>query len=115
MCRQLVFNGASIVILMLQEELLLTGVMTLAICSLLVTITKSNPQDYVYAAMFMISTTCFLKIQWLVGTVFMTVPLLVTQYWHRTSDVLPSDAETHLVVSWAVGGFMAYLSDTYRR
>ena len=99
----------------MQEELLLTGIMTLAICSLLATITAANPQDYVYAAMFMISTTCFLKIQWLVGTAFMILPLVVTRYWHGNSDILPSDAETHLVVSWAVGGFMAYLSDTYRR
>ncbi len=54
---------------------MLTGIMTLAICSLLATINESNPQDYVYAAMFMISTTCFLKIQWLVGTSFMMLPL----------------------------------------
>lgn len=94
---------------------MLTGIMTLAICSLLATITAINPQDYVYAAMFMISTTCFLKIQWLVGTAFMVLPLILTRYWHSTSNILPTDAETHLVVSWAVGGFMAYLSDTYRR
>ena len=99
----------------MQEELMLTGIMTLAICNLLATINETNPQDYVYAAMFMISTTCFLKIQWLLGTVFMTLPLPVTYLWHRTSNILPSDAMVHLVVSWAVGGFMAYLSDTYRR
>ena len=99
----------------LQEEYMLTGIMTLAICSLLATINESNPQDYVYAAMFMISTTCFLKIQWLVGTSFMMLPLAVTHFWHRNANVLPTDAMVHLIVSWAVGGFMAYLSDTYRR
>lgn len=94
---------------------MLTGIMTLAICSLLATINASNPQDYVYAAMFMISTTCFLKIQWLVGTSFMLLPLAVTHFWHKNANVLPTDAMVHLIVSWAVGGFMAYLSDTYRR
>ncbi len=94
---------------------MLTGIMTLAICSLLATITESNPQDYVYAAMFMISTTCFLKIQWLVGTAFMLLPLAVTHFWHKNANILPTDAMVHLIVSWAVGGFMAYLSDTYRR
>ncbi|KAL0047756.1 hypothetical protein WJX82_011186 [Trebouxia sp. C0006] len=98
-----------------QEEYMLTGIMTFAICSLLATINESNPQDYVYAAMFMISTTCFLKIQWLVGTSFMMLPLAVTHFWHRNANVLPTDAMVHLIVSWAVGGFMAYLSDTYRR
>ncbi|DBA83742.1 TPA: hypothetical protein ACH3X1_006273 [Trebouxia sp. C0004] len=98
-----------------QEEYMLTGIMTLAICSLLATINESNPQDYVYAAMFMISTTCFLKIQWLVGTSFMILPLAVTHFWHKNANVLPTDAMVHLIVSWAVGGFMAYLSDTYRR
>ncbi|KAA6420686.1 MAG: histidine kinase [Trebouxia sp. A1-2] len=98
-----------------QEEYMLTGIMTLAICSLLATINESNPQDYVYAAMFMISTTCFLKIQWLVGTSFMMLPLAVTHFWHKNANVLPTDAMVHLIVSWAVGGFMAYLSDTYRR
>lgn len=99
----------------LQEEYMLTGIMTLAICSLLASINESNPQDYVYAAMFMISTTCFLKIQWLVGTSFMMLPLAVTHFWHKNANVLPTDAMVHLIVSWAVGGFMAYLSDTYRR
>lgn len=94
---------------------MLTGVMTLAICNLLATINEVNPQDYVYAAMFMISTTCFLKIQWLLGTAFMSLPLLVTHLWHKNSNVLPTDAMVHLTVSWAVGGFMSYLSDTYRR
>lgn len=102
-------------ICVLQEEFMLTGIMTLAICNLLATLGQHNPQDYVYAAMFMISTTCFLKIQWLVGTVFMMAPLAVTHYWHKASNILPTDAMVHLVVSWAVGGFMAYLSDTYRR
>lgn len=94
---------------------MLTGIMTLAVCNLLATINEHNPQDYVYAAMFMISTTCFLKIQWLLGTVFMMLPLLVTHFCHKNSDILPTEAMVHLVVSWAVGGFMAYLSDTYRR
>ena len=99
----------------LQEEFLLTGVMTVAICNLLATINELNPQDYVYAAMFMISTTCFLKIQWLLGTAFMSLPLLITHLWHKNSNILPTDAMVHLTVSWAVGGFMSYLSDTYRR
>ena len=99
----------------LQEEFLLTGVMTLAICNLLATINEMNPQDYVYAAMFMISTTCFLKIQWLLGTAFMSLPLLITHLWHKNSNILPTDAMVHLSVSWAVGGFMSYMSDTYRR
>ena len=94
---------------------MLTGVMTLAICNLLASINEVNPQDYVYASMFMISTTCFLKIQWLLGTAFMSLPLLVTHVWHKNSDILPTDAMVHLTVSWAVGGFMSYLSDTYRR
>ena len=98
-----------------QEELLLSGIMALAICNLLATLRPSNAQDYVFAAMFLMCTSTFLKIRWLVGTVILTLPLVLVFAWPRTRALLPADAEVHLTVSWAVGSLMSFLADSWRR
>jgi hypothetical protein len=44
--------------------------------------------------------------------------MIAVQLWYASpapSTLLPADALVHIVVAWAVGGLMAYLSDWYRR
>ncbi|KAK9865276.1 hypothetical protein WJX84_009097 [Apatococcus fuscideae] len=107
-----------------QEEFLLVGTMALAIVNLLVTLSRDTAQDYVYAAFFLICTTFFLKVRWLIGTMVMSVPVILVHvwtYWERESlrdlegAIMPSDAPIHITVSWAVGALMSFLADTYRR
>jgi uncharacterized membrane protein len=47
-----------------QEEVLLSGVMALAIANLLASLRADNAHDYVYMSYFLIATTTFLKIRW---------------------------------------------------
>lgn len=63
-------------------------------------------------------TTTFLKIRWWVGTGLLATPTLAVSLWYSSpapSALLPKDAVVHIVVAWAVGGLMAYLSDWTRR
>lgn len=100
-----------------QEEVLLAVCMALAICNLLASLRADNAQDYVYMSYFLISTSTFLKIRWWVGTGLLATPTIAAHVWHgcSKSSILPADAVVHIVVAWAVGGLMAYLSDWYRR
>ena len=87
---------------------------SLAICTLLVSLTPETSQDYVFATMFLICTSSFLKIRWLWGTIVLALPLLGVQLGGKVQQ-LPPDAPVHLVVAWAVGGLMSFLADSYRR
>ncbi|KAK9815291.1 hypothetical protein WJX72_001151 [[Myrmecia] bisecta] len=98
-----------------QEEYLLITVMAFAICCLLTTLRAENAQDYVFGGYFLICTTSFLKIRWLVGTTVLAAPIALVHFWYRRFTILPVDAEVHLLVAWAVGGLMSFLADTYRR
>ena len=44
---------------------------------LIVTLTKHNAQDYVFAGFFLICSTCFLKLNWLRGAVPQLIPLVL--------------------------------------
>jgi len=88
--------------------------MSLAICTLLVSLTPLTAQDYVFATMFLICTSSFLKIRWLWGTAVLSLPLLVVQFGGKRSQI-PAEALMHLVVAWSVGGLMSFLADSYRR
>lgn len=46
-----------------QEEVLLSACMAIAICNLLASLTPENAQEYVYVAFFLICTSSFLKIR----------------------------------------------------
>lgn len=76
-------------------------------------------QDYVFLSYFLICTSTFLKIRWWVGTGLLATPTVAVQLLYPSSPapsaILPHDAFVHIVVAWAVGGLMAYLSDWYRR
>jgi hypothetical protein len=53
-----------------------------------------------------------------VGTGLLATPTLAVSLWYASpapSALLPRDAVVHIVVAWAVGGLMAYLSDWTRR
>jgi hypothetical protein len=100
----------------LQEEVLLSACMALAICNLLASLRADNGQDYVYMAYFLICTSSFLKIRWWVGTGVLASPTVAVHVWYgRGGSILPPDAVVHIVVAWAVGGLMTYLADWYRR
>ncbi len=92
--------------------------MAMAICNLLASLGAGSPQDYVYAAFFLICTTTFLKLRWWVGTLVLAAPVVLLHMWQRSKTAhvaLPSDALVHILVAWAVGGLMAYLAEWYRR
>ena len=101
----------------MQEELLLSAVMSMAICSLLAGLTEAKACDYVFACYFLICTATFLKIRWWVGTLVLAIPVLLSHSWYlrREAPVMPEDSLVHITVAWAVGGFMAYLAEGYRR
>lgn len=102
----------------MQEELLLSACVALAICSLLATVTKDNASDYVYAGYFLICTSSFLKIRWWLGALVLSVPTVLPNVWHMrvgAPSILPRDALIHIFVAWAVGALMAYLAEWYRR
>lgn len=92
--------------------------MAMAICNLLASLGAGSPQDYVYAAFFLVCTTTFLKIRWWVGTLVLATPVLLLHMWQRGRHLrveLPADAQVHIVVAWGVGGLMSYLAEWYRR
>ena len=103
----------------MQEELLLSLVVAMAISWLLLSLRADSAQDYIFACFFLICTSSLLKIRWLLGTLALTPPLLVVASaaaWNPAmSYVLPRDAEVHLTVAWATGGLMSYVADSYRR
>lgn len=115
--------------------------MALAISVLLLAL-KPDSRDYVYAAFFLVCATPLLKIRWLVGTALLAAPVALAAGVHfsarcgaaalaaggaaageaacSSADApgagpLPLEAVIHLLVAWAVGGLMAFLSDTNRR
>ncbi len=101
-----------------QEELLLSACMAAAVCHLLSGLTAATSSDYVYACFFLICTTTFLKIRWWVGTTAMASPVALAQawrLWRGAAAALPHEGHVHIVVAWAVGGLMSYLSEGYRR
>jgi len=101
----------------MQEEVLLSVCMAMAMCNLMASLGPDNAHDYVYLAFFLICTSTFLKIRWWVGTGLLAAPLIAMHVWHGKGDasVLPADAPVHITIAWAVGGLMAYLADGYRR
>ena len=99
---------------MLQEEFLLGVATSLAICTLLVSLTPFTAQDYVFAVMFLICTTSFLKVRWLWGTAVLSLPLFAVRFSGKMEQI-PADATIHLFVAWSVGGLMSFLADSYRR
>ena len=98
---------------LVQEEILLASAMALAVSFLLVTLAPGTGQDYVFACMFLICTSSFLKIRWLMGTLVLALPLLLVI--GNFTPHLPVDGPVHLAVAWSVGGLMSYLADSYRR
>lgn len=69
-------------------------------------------------ALLSTGTSTFLKIRWWVGTGLLATPTLAVSLWYSSpapSALLPKDAVVHIIVAWAVGGLMAYLSDWTRR
>jgi hypothetical protein len=104
---------------LLQEELLLSLVVAMAISWLLLSLRTESAQDYIFACFFLICTSSLLKIRWLLGTLALTPPLLLiasASLWNPAmTAVLPRDAEVHLTVAWATGGLMSFVADSYRR
>jgi signal transduction histidine kinase len=147
-----------------QEELLLSGLIAAVISVLLLSLRPGNACDYVYAALFLTCTSSVLRLRWLVGTVALAVPvLLATATNLRLSGAggeaqaaaagtcladlgagdpagaacpaaapgaavaalgplefvavgpLQLEALVHILVAWAVGALMAYVSDSNRR
>lgn len=138
----------------LQEELLLSGLIAAVISVLLLSLRPGNACDYVYAALFLTCTSSVLRLRWLVGTLSLTAPVLLaaaTNLRLRTpggtaesaavclaaSDSagaacpaaapgaavaalgpmqlvvvgpLQLEALVHILVAWAVGALMAYVS-----
>lgn len=103
----------------MQEELLLSLVVAMAISWLLLSLRTESAQDYIFACFFLICTSSLLKIRWLLGTLALTPPLLLVasaQLWNPAmTAVLPRDAEVHITVAWATGGLMSFVADSYRR
>lgn len=87
---------------------------SLAICTLLISLTPATAQDYVFATMFLICSSSFLKIRWLLGTAVLSLPLLATHLSGKVQQ-MPREAPVHLFIAWAVGGLMSFLADSYRR
>lgn len=98
----------------MQEEFLLGLATSLAVCLLIVSLTPLTAQDYVFATMFLICTSSFLKIRWLWGTAVLSLPLFAVHVGGKVKQI-PPDAIIHLFVAWAVGGLMSFLADSYRR
>lgn len=87
---------------------------SLAICMLLISLTPATSQDYVFATMFLICASSFLKMRWLWGTTLLGLPLLALHLSGRAQH-MPPDAGVHLLVAWAVGGLMSFLAEGYHR
>ena len=88
--------------------------MALAITALVVSLTPSNAQDYVFAGFFLICTVSFLKLRWLLGSVALLTPLAALLL-PNVQRVVPDEAFLQLSVAWAVGTMMSFLADSYRR
>lgn len=93
---------------------MLGAAMALAVCTLLVSLTPSNAQDYVFAGFFLICTVSFLKLRWLMGSVAFIAPLACILL-PKVQRVVPDEASVQLLVAWAVGTMMSFLADSYRR
>jgi hypothetical protein len=104
----------------LQEELLLSLVVAMAISWLLLSLRRDSAQDYAFACFFLICTSSLLKIRWLLGTLALLPPLLLVYGMRlmrpqQVASVLPRDADVHLTVAWATGALMSFVADSYRR
>lgn len=91
--------------------------MAIAISNLLGSLKPETAADYVFAAYFLICTSSFLKIRWLVGTSMLMLPIAFLIYWNisNSQPFLPSDTLAHVTIAWAVGALMSYLADSYMR
>jgi hypothetical protein len=102
-----------------QEEVLLSLVMSTAISSLLLNLRQESARDYIFACFFLICATLLLRIRWLIGTCMLAMPLLLLYAAQLAGaawpKVLPADAAVHLTVAWAAGGLVAFVTDQHRR
>lgn len=91
----------------------------MAISWLLLSLHADSAQDYIFGCFFLICTSSLLKIRWLLGTLALTLPLLLVYtgpLWNPAMiAVLPPDASVHLTVAWATGTLMSFVADSYRR
>ncbi len=141
----------------LQEEVLLSGLIAAVISVLLLSLRPGNACDYVYAALFLTCTSSVLRLRWLVGTLALAAPVLLAAATNLrlrlpggAADVaatcladlgagdpaaaacpaaaagavaanvgplefvavgpLQLEALVHILVAWAVGALMAYVS-----
>lgn len=138
----------------LQEELLLSGLIAAVISVLLLSLRPGNACDYVYAALFLTCTSSVLRLRWLVGTLSLAAPVLLAAATNlrlrtpggtaesaavclaagdSTGAACPAaapgaavaalgpmqfvvvgplqlEALVHILVAWAVGALMAYVS-----
>lgn len=103
----------------LQEEVLLSSAVALAVTSLLLNLQKGSGQDYAFACFFLISATLLLRVRWFLGSAVLALPVLAVfsaPLWgSELPHVLPHDAELHLTIAWALGALIAYLADDHRR
>lgn len=103
----------------LQEELLLSSAVALAVTSLLLGLQKGCGQDYTFACFFLISATLLLQVRWFLGSAILAIPVIVVfiaPLWGSIlPQVLPQEAELHLTVAWALGALIAFLADAQRR
>ena len=103
----------------LQEEVLLSSAVALAVTSLLLNLQKGSGQDYAFACFFLISATLLLRVRWFLGALVLAIPVLAVfsaPLWGSDlPHVLPHDAELHLTIAWALGALIAYLADDHRR
>lgn len=122
-------------------ELLLAALISGVLCLLL---TSSTANTWIFAAFFLICTSTVLRLRWLVGAVALAIPvvlsirrnlgieyspliatdgvpsrdaiaLLLQSVRFSSTGALPVHAIMHLVVAWAAGTLMGYLSDSSRR
>jgi hypothetical protein len=102
-----------------QEEILLSLAVALAICSMLVNLGQESAKDYTFACFFLICTTLLLRLRWLLGTAFLSLPLLLLCGARLGSaewpTVLPADADVHLTVAWATGALLSYTNEVQKR
>ena len=59
--------GAVCIRCCLQEEVLLSSAVALAVTSLLLNLQKGSGQDYAFACFFLISATLLLRVRWFLG------------------------------------------------
>ncbi|EIE27474.1 hypothetical protein COCSUDRAFT_64247 [Coccomyxa subellipsoidea C-169] len=98
---------------------MLSLAVALAISSMLVNLGQESAKDYTFACFFLICTTLLLRLRWLLGTAVLSLPLLLL-YGARLGDaawpnVLPADADVHLIVAWATGALLSYTNEVQKR